>query len=109
MSKQRREDGGRVSTRFRIGQREMDILRWVGSVPWDSARPSDMADKWGITPHRVWEVAHRLKEKGMLVDAPPYALTRRGRQLLEERDGASGGGSGSGSGSGGTPPSGGQS
>lgn len=76
----------RVSTRFRLGKRELAILRWVGTVPWESAKSSEMAERWGITPHRVWEVAQRLKEKGLVVDAPPYAITKRGRQLLEEKE-----------------------
>lgn len=80
---------------FRIGKRERAILEWIGSLPWDTDNPAEMAKRWGVSSYRVWEAAQSLKRKGLLVDAPPYAITTVGRQVLTDlSETVSGSGSG---------------
>jgi hypothetical protein len=45
-----------------------------------------MAEKWGISRARMTTVARNLKRKGLIVDAPPYALTKAAREVINLAD-----------------------
>lgn len=67
-----------------VGYQELAVLQWVGNPPWDTVVAKEKGGQLGVSGARMSQIAHGLKKKGLIVEAPPYALTKRGRDAIND-------------------------